>query len=179
MRTEGTRVYHLSPSRLWLIPGMWAAIVLPLLWLCAQAQTPGEAVPFSAGAAMVTVVFGLAQVVAWRSRLELSPSSIVHHQFGYTIRSPWDNVVAVIDGGGAKHLVLGRPGTRSALLRLLAPIGAAIVPGGDELYGDVQLLAEGRLITLEPFMAHWRRGPLREDLRRFAPHLALPPAATR
>jgi len=37
--------------------------------------------------------------------------------------------------------------------------------------GDAAAVADGRVIALAPFMADWKKGPLREDLQRWAPHL--------
>ncbi len=108
--------------------------------------------------------------IIWRSRLVLTSEGIEHHQFGYTVRSSWANLESLSLSPGTEALYLREPGTTSRLLpvsvRLLGLIGLA-----DGLVGDATSMAEGRMIFLGPFMARWKRGPLRDDVLRWAPDL--------
>jgi hypothetical protein len=79
------------------------------------------------------------------------------------VRSTWQNLQALSFNPGA--LLLKEPGTQSALLRWSSKLA------GGAVASDAKALGEGRLIVLAPFMAHYRRGPLREDLQRCAPQL--------
>jgi hypothetical protein len=109
--------------------------------------------------------------VTWLSRLVLTPGGIVHHQLGYTVQSTWANLEALQLTPGSEALYLREPGTRSTLLRLSAKLVGNAARNAQSVIGDPAALAEGRLIFLAPFMRHWKRGPLREDLLRCAPHL--------
>ena len=170
---KSRHVYHLSPARLLPLPLLWAAIAGMLLTLSASADSnPAEARAFLWTALLVTVIMLPFLALLWQSRLVLTAEGISHHQFGYTIRSRWDNLQTLRLAPGAQSLVLAQPGTCSRPLRWSARILARAVPvHAGAMFGDVDRLAEGRLILIAPFMAHWRRGPLREDLRRWAPHL--------
>lgn len=170
---EFRHVYHLSPARLLLLPLVWGLIVGPLLALAASdGGTPAETLAFVGAALLFTLIMLPFCALAWHARLVLTPEGIAHHQFGYTVRSRWDNLLALSLAAGAQCLVLEQPGTRSRLLRGSARLMSSVVPTiADGVFGDADLLAEGRLILLAPFMGHWRRGPLRDDLLRWAPRL--------
>lgn len=166
-------VYRLNLARRLLLPVIWGLIVGPLLALSASAGgTLAETRSFAVAALLVTLILLPFCALGWHSRLVLTPEGIAHHQFGYTVRSRWDNLQALCLAPGAQSLLLTQPGTDSRLLRWSARLMASVVPAiADGLFGDVDLLAQGRVILLAPFMASWRRGPLRDDLRRWAPHL--------
>ena len=166
-------VYHLSPIRLLSMPLLWLAMVLPLLGLAvAYRRDPADLAAFTAAAIIVTLIFLPIGAIVWQSRLVLTPEGIAHHQFAYTVRSPWKQLQALTLDPGTEALVLAEPGTRSRWFGVLVRWGGVFAPVDPRgLIGDVDLMADGRLILIAPFMAHWRRGPLREDLRRWAPHL--------
>lgn len=170
---DGRRAYHLSPARLCLVPAVWLAVAGPLLWLAAGEDTStDEAYAFGITAALYTLMMFAGQAIVWQSRLVLTPAGVAHHQLGYTIRSRWDNVRALSVAAGAQGLWLRRPGTDSRLLYWSTRLIAAPMPHtAAGLFVDADLLATGQLILLTPFMAHWRRGALRADLLRWAPHL--------
>ncbi len=170
---EDRRVYHLGAARLCLLPLLWLAIVMPLLWLAAGERTStDEAHAFGVAAALFSLVMLAFQAIAWHSRLVLTPAGVAHHQFGYTIRSDWHNVCSLDVAPGAQGLWLRRPGTHSRLLYWSTRFTGASMPRtAAALFVDVDHLATGRLVLLSPFMAHWRRGTLRADLLRWAPHL--------
>jgi hypothetical protein len=115
--------------------------------------------------ALVTAIFAPFNAVAWQSRLVLTEQGIAHYQLGYTVRSTWQNLKALSLTPGAEALHLNEPGTQSALLRWSSKLAGGVVAS------DAKALGEGKLIVLAPFMAHYRRGPLREDLMRCAPQL--------
>lgn len=176
-------VYHLSTARLMLLPAAWLAMMALLLVPLLSSNPPNaagdaasDASPTDAalwvGAAALTLILLPFVAITWHARLVLTPEGIAHHQFGYTVRSAWDNVLALDLRAGREGLVLARPGTGSQLLRWSARAVARVAPGPvDGLIGEPQALSQGRLIFLAPFMQHWRRGPLRDDLRRWAPQL--------
>ena len=165
------RVYHLSWSRFVPLIVLWIVVVAFLLSLSSLADAATERDDTSAlqlTALTVTIVLLPFFGMLWQSRLVLTPEGIAHHQFGYTVRSTWSNVQALCLTPGVESLILTKPGTSSVLLRWSTRILQIIAP---DMFGDATALAEGRLIALSPFMWHWRRGTLREDLLRFAPHL--------
>jgi hypothetical protein len=173
-----SHVYHLNTARLLILPAVWlgvmALLLVPLLF--SSPPTTAAGADADAGLWFGTAAFTLILLpfmgIVWQSRLVLTPEGIAHHQFGYTVRSAWDNVVALDLRTGREGLVLAQPGTRSRLLRWSTQVLAGAAPGPVEgLVGDPHALAQGRLIFLAPFMQHWRRGPLRDDLQRWAPHL--------
>lgn len=167
-------VYHLGLARLLPLPVLWALLTGPLLLLglSGPASDPNESDAWVLVALILTLIMLPFFALLWQSRLVLTPEGIAHHQFGYTVRSSWSNLKALTLTPGEQALVLGVPGTRSRLLRWSARILPAVVPfSADAVVGDVDALAEGRLILLAPFMTHWKRGPLRDDLLRWAPQL--------
>ena len=166
-------VYHLSPIRLLSMALLWLAMVLPLLgFAVVYRRDPADLAAFSAAATIVTLIFLPIGAIVWQSRLVLTPEGIAHHQFGYTVRSPWNQLQALTLDPGSEALVLAEPGTRSSWRRVSVRWGGLFAPADLRGWiGDADLMAGGRLIPIAPFMAHWRRGALREDLRRWAPQL--------
>ena len=166
----GAHVYHLSWGRLLPLPLIWAVFASLLLTVAfsAPAGADHERNAMLLTTAITTLIMAPFVWITWSSRLVLTAEGIAHHQFGYTVRSTWLNVEALSLDPGREGLYLREPGTRSVLLRLSA-----------KLIGEHPALAEGRLIMLSPFMQHWRRGSLREDILRHAPQLAAqaPPSA--
>ena len=151
---------------------MWGLFVLPMAWmaLVSPADDPDRRVM-----ALMSVILTLICLpffgILWQSRLVLTPEGIAHHQLGYTVRSTWANLEAIHLERGSQALYLEVPGTRSRLLRLAAGAVGGAMPGMESVIGNPQMLAQGRAIMLFPFMQHWKRGPLREDIERCAPHL--------
>lgn len=168
-------VYHLNPLRLLIFPLMWVAAVglcLHVSFNSVDAFTPAANGTLLILIGLVTLFVAPFFALIWQSRLVLTPNGITHHQFGYTIRSSWDNVAMLDLTPQVQRLVLSQPGTRSRLLSASVGVLNVAAPGtAEDLVGDVGAYAEGRLITLAPFMTHWKRGPLQDDLRRWAPRL--------
>jgi hypothetical protein len=167
-------VYHLNTVRLLALPVVWALLTALLLlpFLTATGLDPAEDAALLLGAAVVTLILLPIFAITWQSRLVLTAQGIAHHQLGYTVRSPWANLVALDLSAGRQALTLGEPGCSSRLLRWASLAMAFAMPDWAEgLYGDVDALAQGRLIPLAPFMSHWKQGPLHADLLRWAPHV--------
>jgi hypothetical protein len=171
--TDFRHTYHLNPGRLLLLPIVWGVLVGSLLSLAfGGADDSGvEQRSMLIASLMITLIMLPFCFVTWLSRLVITPVGIAHHQLGYTVRSTWANLEAVQLRPGSEAIYLREPGTRSTLLRLSAKLVGNAVRNAQSLIGDANALAEGRLIPLVPFMRHWKRGPLREDLIRCAPHL--------
>lgn len=166
-------VYHLSWPRLLPIPLIGLAVlVMFTLTLFPGAGGWAQWKLYLIVLAGVMVFFGAFFLITWQSRLVLTPEGIAHHQFGYTIRTTWENVQFITMGRGVQGLILRQPGTHSRLLRGSLAVMDTTMPGlSGGLVGHPRELAQGRLILLAPFMYHWKKGPLREDLRRWAPQL--------
>jgi hypothetical protein len=126
---------------------------------------------FLALSGILTLIFAPFCALLWQSRLVLTAEGIAHHQLGYTVRSSWPNLAKLSLERGAEALYLTQPGTKSALLALASGAVDTAMPGASGVIGDPVALGQGRLIYLKPFMSHYERGPLREDLLRCAPHL--------
>jgi hypothetical protein len=173
-RTNASHVYHLSTPRLLVLPAVWALIMAALLLPLASATAtdPRDAHALGWASALFTLILLPFAALTWHARLVLTPEGIAHHQLGYTVRSPWPNLVSLDLTAGCEALHLDQPGTHSRLLRWSTQVAAGAAPRMTAgLFGDANALAQGRLILLAPFMQHWRRGPLQDDLRRWAPHL--------
>lgn len=161
-------VYHISPLRLWLAPGILiiiAIFILALPYLEPDAPDTGNlliyiGVSFLAFAALMYLIVRY-------TRLVLSSEGIKLYQFGYQLETTWNNVSHLYDMPGAQGLVLHRPmDCRGAqVFGTFRKVG--------ELFSEeqIQLIAEHRFIPIEPF-AYWlKRGQLRDDLIRHAPAL--------
>ena len=167
------RVYHLSRIRLLVFPIIWVVggiFCSYLVFSSGEAFTPqaNRTLFFLIGGVTVFVLPFLG--IIWQSRLVLTSEGIAHHQLGYTVRSTWANLESLSLDWGKQRLILSKPGTRSRLLKTSSEILDAI-PMTRDFTGDSTSFEEGRLISISPFMSHWKRGPLREDLLRFAPQL--------
>lgn len=167
-------VYHLSAGRLVILPLFWlmmvGALLMPLF--SDVPATSEESRAFVLTAVVLTAILLPFFWILWQSRLVLTPGGIVHHQFGYSVRSTWVNVEQLDLSPGNQSLILTEPGTTSSILRLSTKWIRGIRPiMGAAIFRDLDLLGGGRVILLSPFMAHWKRGPLRDDLLRWAPHL--------
>ncbi|MDQ6621586.1 MAG: hypothetical protein M3Z31_18155 [Pseudomonadota bacterium] len=163
-------MYHVSRARLLALPIIWAVMMALLAVGLLSAPGPEQYSQFELGACLVTLILLPFIAITWHSRLAVSPEGITHHQWAYAVRSSWSNVSALSLRPNAQALLLSEPGTHSPLLRVSGKLLSlmSVSPG---LGGDVESLSDGRLILLAPFMAHWTRGPLKDDIHRWAPHL--------
>jgi hypothetical protein len=171
-------VYHLNPWRLWPLP-ILCGLLLGLFFLLGVTSSAGseDRRVYLTLAMVLTLLFSPFAALLWQSRLVLTAQGIAHHQFGYTVRSSWQNLSTLSLQRGAEALYLTQPGTKSALLELASRGVDAAMPGAEGVFGDPRALGQGRLIYLKPFMWHYRRGPLCEDLLRCAPHLVVDKSA--
>ncbi len=171
MTVSDIRVYHVSPWRRWTLWYVFGPIILALV--------VGSAfLPFESGkpglitAGLVFLIFlPLDRMLGW-TRLELSPKGVRLKQIGYTLEAPWAEVAGIRFGRGREAFVTNTPLAGKGAKRLAALRGFGF-RGGLSLYDAEQqrLLAERRLIPIEAFAWHLRRGKLRADIVRFAPHL--------
>jgi hypothetical protein len=175
--TSPPHVYHLNPIRLVVIPAIGLGFVALLIAALVFPDADGDdGLWWAVG--LVALVFAAAFLIVWKSRLELTDEGIVHYQFGYTVRSTWENVESISLVRGAEGLYLREPGTHSALLRGSSQLLniAMRVSALPSVVGDPAALAAGRFVALMPFTRHLNGGPLSRDLQRWAPHLFTKPA---
>src|SRR5688572_24666901 len=103
-------VYHISPVRLWLAPGMFiifAIFMLALPYLEPDAPDSGNLIIYMA---IFFFVFAAVMYLIMRyTRLVLSADGIELYQFGYKLETDWDNVAYLYDESGVEGLVLHRP----------------------------------------------------------------------
>ena len=162
------RVYHISPLRLWLVPGMLIIIALFMLalpYLEPDAPDTGNVNTYMALAFLAFAV--VMYLIVRYTRLVLSPEGVKLYQFGYRLETAWSNVANLYDMPGAQGLVLHRPmDCRGAKV-----FSAFRNVGGLFNSEQMQLIAERRFIPIEPF-AYWlKHGRLRDDLISRAPAL--------
>jgi hypothetical protein len=173
MGTSGEKrtVYHISPVRLWLLPG-------PLLVLAAVLLVAAFFITDKAGQAggVVLAIMLLSMAVLFSPlviypRLELTAKGITLRQIGYQLGTTWDNVAQLHDVRSREGLILHRPmECRGAfLMRAFSRRSIHYM----RIYDDLQsrLLSERRYIPIEAF-AYWlKHGQLRDDLASHAPSI--------
>ena len=167
----GPHVYHVSPWRRALLWIVLAPIIGGLL-LLGTAEGGAEARPFVITAGLVLLIALPFQLIVDRTRLELSPEGLCLRQTGYRLSARWSDIVDLRLTRGREGFVTREPmvGKGAARLAAFRDVGLR----GFELYDaeQQQLLAERRLIPIEAFAWHLRRGAMGRDIARFAPHLA-------
>jgi hypothetical protein len=164
--TSKPKVYHISPLRLWLAPGIIAGFGLFALALAIFDSTnPNTNVNRYLGIGLLAFAFGM-YLLLRHTRLVLSAEGIKLHQFGYKLETAWDNIAHLYDEPGAEGLVLHRPMDCKGALRLAAFRNTQME--GVSMYSaeQIQFIGEHRFIPLSPF-AYWlKKGPLRDALAR-------------
>lgn len=176
MRQPGTAsgpkaTYHIGPWRRW---GLWLVVapMLAGLLLLGAGSAPGEARALFLAAALLFLIALPFHLVVGRARLELSEEGVRLRQAGYALAAGWGDIADVRLERGREGFVTARPmaGGGAARLARFRGVGLRSMP----LYDPDQrrLLAERRLIPIEAFAWHLRRGTLARDIARFAPHLA-------
>jgi len=166
-------VYHLSPLRLWLVPGILVIIglfigTLPIL----DPDVPNNSknLAFYMGIALLAFA-AVMYLILRKTRLVLSADRVSLYQFGYKLETDWDNLAVLQDEPGAEGLVLHQamvcPGARTLSDHRDTKIR------GVNLYNDeqIQLIAQSRFIPLSAFGYWFRKGKLRDDLVQRAPGL--------
>ena len=129
----------------------------------------GKAMLASAGLVFL-IMLPFQFILGW-TRLEFSPKGVRLRQIGYTLEAPWPEVNGLRLVRGSEGFITNTPiaGKGAARLASLRGIGIRGAPFYDA--EQQALLAERRLIPIEAFGWYLRRGTLRTDITRFAPHL--------
>lgn len=120
--------------------------------------------------ALLPFLFG-AQWLIDRTRLEVSAEGVRLRQTGYTLETKWENIIDMRIEHGRDAFITRDPvsGKGQELLAATAGVGVNFMP----LYDDRHraLIEEHRLIPVEAFAWHLRRGSLRSAIEGYAPHL--------
>ncbi|MBN1427431.1 MAG: WD40 repeat domain-containing protein [Anaerolineae bacterium] len=120
------------------------------------------------------------------TRLTISPDGIEFNTFGYTVASPWENIIGYgypsTDKRGVQEgLVLERALTSAWIVRnrsLLNPVFLIITIVSSRYMPSVPGSELLMVIPVEMFDKNWQRGEIGEQMRRYAPHLFHTPAGT-
>ena len=112
------------------------------------------------------------QIILQRTRLELSFEGVCLWQTGYKLEAPWTDVARVRLDRGCEGFITSVPMTGKGADRLARFRGVSMRYATVQAYDDEQraLLAERRLIPIEAFAWYLRRGMMRADIEKFAPH---------
>jgi len=166
-----SRTYFVSPLRRWLLALVLGPIIAFLLILGVSSE-PAARPAFLITAALAFLIGLPFHLIVARTRLVFCPTGVQLRQTGYKLAAGWDDIEHLDLTPGREGFVTRAPmaGKGAARLARFRFAGA----GGAPLYDDAQqqLLAERRLIPIEAFAWHLRHGAMREDIARFAPHLA-------
>ena len=173
-------VYHISPLRLWLAPGIIMSFgILALALAIFDSSNPDTKLHTYFGLGLLAFALGMYLLIR-HTRLVLSANGIKLQQFGWKLDTEWDNIAHLYDEPGAEGLVLHRPMTcrgafKLAALRNTQIEGASMYNAEQIMYNaeQIQFIGEGRFIPLSPF-AYWiKKGQLRDDLAQRAPTMTL------
>ena len=165
---EKRSVYHLSPLRLWLVPGLFVLFAgfLILMGLDSSAPANTRNLAFYMGLASLVFAF-IMYLIMRRTRLVLSARGVELYQFGYKLETDWNNVGSLTDEGLVLHCPMDCPGAERLSRHRDVTVRGATFFSPEQM----QLIAEHRFIPLSAF-AYWlRKGRLRDDLMRRAPGL--------
>jgi hypothetical protein len=166
-----TRTYFVSPLRRWLL---WLVLgpIIALLIILGVSSEPADRSAMLLTAGLVFLIGLPFHFIVARTRLELGASGVRLRQTGYKLEAGWGDIEALDLTAGREGFVTRAPmaGKGAARLARFRFAGVGTAP----LYDDAQqrLLGECRLIPIEAFAWHLRHGKMREDIARFAPHLA-------
>ncbi len=160
------RTYHVSPLRRWLL---WLLIgpMLGFLLVMGLTSDAADRAAFFTTAGLLLLILLPFHLIVSRTRLVLSETGARLHQAGYRLEASWTDIEDLDLTPRRESFITCEP---------MAGKGAARLARfrTSPLYDDEQqrLLAEQRLIPIEAFAWHLRHGRMREDIERFAPHLA-------
>jgi hypothetical protein len=165
-----SKVYHISPQRVWLIPGIITGFGIFMLTL-AIFDSSGDNTNLYFG--LIVLAFALGMYLLLRhSRLELSADGIKLHQTGYKLETEWDNIAQLYNEPGAEGLILHRPMECRGAFEL-AKLCNTRFQGNMFNAEQLQFIREQRFIPIYPF-AYWlKKGQLRDDLAQRAPQMTL------
>ena len=165
------RTYHVGPVRRWLL---WIVIgpILAFLLALGVSSDAADRPAFLLTAGLVFLIALPFHLIVGRTRLVLSPTGAHLWQAGYELAAGWDNIEDLRLTPGREGFVTREPmgGKGAARLARFRFVGARSASLDDD--EQQRLLAERRLIPIEAFAWHLRHGEMREDIIRFAPHLA-------
>lgn len=171
-RISGKRVvYHISPLRFWLVPGLFlvlAGLVFVMVFGDSRADRP-ETKEVAVYMGLFFLAFAIVAYFLMRyTRLVLSPEGVKLYQFGYRLETMWNNI-DYLDDSEIQGLVLRRSMECSEAYTLSNARNLAI--NGEAFYTgeQIRLLAERRFIPLNAFAYWFDRGNLREDLNTYIP----------
>lgn len=165
-------VYHLSPLRLWLVPGMSVGFAAFLLLLGLDSSGPENTRKVALGMGLIALVFAAVMyLIMRRTRLVLSADGMELYQFGYKLETDWDNVASLEEESGFEGLILHRPMECPGAERLSRNRDATVRGASFFSPEQIQLIAEHRFIPIAAFAYSLRKGQLRHDLTRRAPSL--------
>lgn len=172
MTASDIRTYHISPWRRGLLGCIVGPIILALLIGGGLFFDSPDGKAMLVTALLIILIMLPFQLILNWTRLELSEKSVRLRQVGYTLETPWSNVAEIRLGRGREGFVTSEPIPGKGAARL-ARFSGLRVRGGARLYDEEQraLLAEHRLIPIEAFAWHLRRGTLRTDIARCGPRL--------
>jgi hypothetical protein len=168
--SESGKVYYMSTVRKRFLLGVWLAFTLP--FAIGGLYVSDKALLFVSVMTGCILGFVFAITGWWYPRLVIDSKGVALHQIGYTLRTGWDNVEAVLLTRGSEGLVLREP---------LNSIGAGTQAGfsnisymGATYYGLTQreLIDQRRFIPIEVFAYWFKHGDLWDRMILHAPQLA-------
>jgi hypothetical protein len=136
---------------------------------------------------VVLVLFVLPLIGIRRIRLVLAPGGIAYHAWGYTVRSPWENIARVGEQRAyhqrVEGFILRRPAlTRAWWMRAYQRTQGIVLVASSLSYPEMRRVAdpalarEGTCVPIPEWLgANWRDGPLGQALRELAPQVRIDP----
>lgn len=196
--TPGMRplVTRLPPSHPWFVTSALLLLVGLLMetWLAwgVLFNTPGHTLlGAAAGLGLATIVIFWLCVLPFFAiraiRLVVSPSGLAYQAWGYSVRTPWENVASVsrrrVDGAPREGFHLRQPALHTAWwMRAYLRAQPAVLLAGILRYPEMRGVVgprpafEGSFIPIPAWLGEdWRAGPLAQALRAFAPNLKIEP----
>jgi hypothetical protein len=167
--TEKQRTYHISPLRLWLVPGLSVGFGAILLFLGLDAGAPPNTRNLALAIGVIAFVFAVVMyLILRRTRLVLSDDGVRLYQGGYELETDWENVADIDDEPGFEGLILHRAMDCAGAQTLNSYRNTTVK--GVCLFTDeqIQLIAEHRFIPLAAFAHSLNKGQLRDDLTQLA-----------
>ncbi len=159
------RIYRIS---IWRYLVMWWALGPFLLLGLGLALFSDE----SRGAGVAIALLMAPFLLLWhwlvgKARLEVSATGVRLHDFGGGCAAAWGDIVDLRVDRGHEGFITGAPLEGKGALHLAQTAGPMQMH--DER--DLELIGARRFIPLKAFAFHLRRGDLRADIGRHAPHL--------
>ncbi|MCA9179313.1 MAG: hypothetical protein KDB14_32870 [Planctomycetales bacterium] len=159
------KTYHVSLFRQAVFYVMWATFAGPCLVGGTLAKHEGVLVVGIFISILFAPVFVL---VSWLVRLNLSEEGVDLKQLGYSLSTPWSNVVEFDATRGREGFVLREAMECKGAYKLANVVGRS-VGVNNPIYrgGRPDLVAQRRFIPIEPFGFWIRHGTLRDVIQQF------------